>query len=705
MAVDFFRLDSLCAEFNNNYDFIKAVNLSRFLRINSLHQMNILFCTYVTDKLGININILDEMGISQYYTEKYQESFDTFSLALNQPTLSPDEINHLLFNQHFSAIKIQDRFATYNEEIVKKICSREKKEDGIITFSMTTCKRFDLFYKTMNSFINSVKDLDKIREWIIVDDNSQESELEKVQSLYPFLKIIRKGVNKKGHPNSMNIIKDYVKTPYLFHMEDDWMIYKPDFYLTKCLNVLANNDKYGQCLININYSETPEDEIPGGYHKITRTGIVYYEHQYIPDEKERIKILGYKGNCSYWPHFSFRPSLLKTKIFREIGDFKTDVGHFEMEYAYRYISKGYISTFLPGVVSRHTGRLTKERFDDTKINAYKLNNEDQFIKKPQTEEKEVKTEIKQEPIEKIVTHPPIKIKNIVINLDRRPDRYETFLKENLKTDLKFDRYSAVDGKILKWTRQMDSIFDTCDYNYRRGIVGCALSHIDLSIKLTEDKEFDAYLIVEDDIEFTNDFCQKYNQVLNQLASKDWGICYLGHHYYDSHKNENNQSKTKLPQIEKLSVIESLRKSMGGAFGYLINKKGASVLLEYISKTGMVNAIDTIQQKTGDLIGLYYSVPNIIFSELEGFVSDIQSRYDNIKLSNEEKYNQTVLELQEKKINYEITEVPEGLGWWVNNKYINIPLSISDNLIYKDRLKKYNSNTKNYEYNILDCLKY
>lgn len=701
MSIDFSRLDSLCAEFNDNYNFIKAVNLSRFLRANSLHHMNILFCTYIIDKLGINIDILDELGISQYYTEKYGESFDTFSMALDQPTLSPEKIKHLAFNQHFSAFKIQDRFSNYNEELVKKICSRQKRDNEIITFSMTTCKRFDLFYKTMNSFINSVKDLDKIGEWIIIDDNSDESELQKVQSLYPFLNIIRKGIDKKGHPTSMNMIKDYVKTPYLFHMEDDWMIYKPDFYLTKCLNVLANNEKYGQCLININYSETPEDEIPGGFQKITRTGVIYYEHQYIPDETERIKALGYRGNCAYWPHFSFRPSLVKTRIFKEIGDFKTNVGHFEMEYAYRYISKGYISTFLPGVVSRHTGRLTKERFDNTKINAYTLNNEDQFVKKSQEEKNNEKKEL--------TTSKEInsmaKIKNIIINLDRRPDRYEKFLKESVKTGINFERYSAVDGKLLKWTRQMDSIFDTCDYSYRRGIVGCALSHIDLTIKLLQDNEYDVYFIVEDDIEFTDDFTQKYKLVLDQLISKDWGICYLGHHYYHSQKNEHNQSRTITPEIEKLSVTESLRKSMGGTFGYLINKKGAKILLDYISRTGMVNAIDTMQQKTGDLMGVYYSVPNIIFSELQDSNSDIQSRYDNLKLTDEEKYNQTIIELKDKKVSYEVSEVPEGLGWWVNAKYINIPCEFSDDLIYKDRLKKYDPTTKNYEYNILDSIKY
>ena len=49
-----------------------------------------------------------------------------------------------------------------------------------------------------------------------------------------------------------------------------------------------------------------------------------------------------------------------------------------MEYAYRYVNKGYKTCFLTGINSVHTGRLTSERDDDTKPNAYKLNNEAQF---------------------------------------------------------------------------------------------------------------------------------------------------------------------------------------------------------------------------------------------------------------------------------------------------------------------------------------
>ena len=36
---------------------------------------------------------------------------------------------------------------------------------------MTTCKRFDLFEKTINSILNCF-DVENIDEWFLVDDNS-----------------------------------------------------------------------------------------------------------------------------------------------------------------------------------------------------------------------------------------------------------------------------------------------------------------------------------------------------------------------------------------------------------------------------------------------------------------------------------------------------------------------------------------------------
>ena len=42
----------------------------------------------------------------------------------------------------------------------------------MITFTITSCKRFDLFEKTMNSFLNCCIDIERIDKWLCVDQNT-----------------------------------------------------------------------------------------------------------------------------------------------------------------------------------------------------------------------------------------------------------------------------------------------------------------------------------------------------------------------------------------------------------------------------------------------------------------------------------------------------------------------------------------------------
>jgi hypothetical protein len=72
----------------------------------------------------------------------------------------------------------------------------------------------------------------------------------------------------------------------------------------------------------------------------------------------------------------------------------------------------------------------------------------------------------------------------VLNLDRRPDRWSTFVghMESVVSSAFVDRcvrHSAIDGQTLAMTPDIEHTFRGNDFAYRRGIVGCALSHISI----------------------------------------------------------------------------------------------------------------------------------------------------------------------------------------------------------------------------------
>src|SRR3989344_1825349 len=253
-------------------------------------------------------------------------------------------------------------FVNYDRNLIDNMPSLNNNE---VLVSMTTCKRYDLFSQTVNSFINCCLDRYLIDEWIVVDDNSSEEDRKKMKENYPFIKYIFKDETNKGHPESMNIIRDYAisRYKYLFHMEDDWRFFVKDNFITKCIKVLSENEKYGQCLLNKNYSEENEGhEISGGI--LVKSNPRYYIHQHL-DNQETHKEMGFKKNCTYWPHYSLRVGMTRIDSLIKIGEYRK-IDHFEMEYATRYNNCGYITTFLDGTFCQHSGRKTWERFDKIK---------------------------------------------------------------------------------------------------------------------------------------------------------------------------------------------------------------------------------------------------------------------------------------------------------------------------------------------------
>jgi hypothetical protein len=280
----------------------------------------------------------------------------------------------------------------YPKDKIKEITDNLKNKKGPIKilYSMTTCKRYDLFHQTMNSFLNCCTDTDLIDKWICVDDNSSEEDRTRMRKNYPFITLICKTPEQKGHPTSMNIIQDMIENTnaeYLVHMEDDFHFVEERPYIADAITVLEENEKYGQVLFNRNYAEYGEKKRYGGRHirggvsKRTKNGINYVEHVHYPGgtpeyQKYVNQFMGHL-TVTYWKHFSFRPSVHRCSVWKEVGYFyKTS--HFELEWAKEYVRRGYMSAFLDTISCIHIGKKTWENSHKDK-NAYKLNNTDQFV--------------------------------------------------------------------------------------------------------------------------------------------------------------------------------------------------------------------------------------------------------------------------------------------------------------------------------------
>ena len=584
-----------------------------------------------------------------YYNDYHVDSLNVYK-KLHYYCPTPKILETCDYNIHFPAVQVVNKYIEYNPKNVEKWTKYfERPRDGkkqLITITSTTCKRLDLFKKTVNSFLECCLDFDKfeIDKWFVIDDNSSQEDRDEMKRLYPFMTFYYKSVAQKGHARSINLMLRHVHTPYLFHLEDDWQFYYKDNFFTLLYQVIKEQDEYKQVLLNNMYGEIPEHEqLIGGYWNRTDSlepNLNYIVHEYTATEEEKTAFnrkWQFKPNCAYWPHFSFRPGLSKMELFKELGEFNEDVWHFEMNYAHKYVAKGYKTCFLPGMVCKHIGKLTSDREG---INAYVLNEEFQFYG------------------EKKITYMK-RLATYYVNLDRRPDRKELFEKVMLDISMPIIRFSAIDGYALEMTPQMYHLFDKNDYNYRKGIVGCALSHIQIWIKHYYDeisKQRDFLMVMEDDLYFAdgilpNQFEDVVEQSLEYMDKNGLDLLFL------QYTPRNPEVVSKEIKYRHVNAQQALQFSFGGTGCYIITKKGIEKMLEFINKNSMTNAIDTVMQKSANYLNVAYLEPLLVVLDMnkEGD-TDIQFNYDSCAkdtislIKNEVKFLQSLGE-----VNYKISK--------------------------------------------------
>jgi GT2 family glycosyltransferase len=326
---------------------------------------------------------LDEQAISAYYCGFPDESFDLCTKLLDDRDVPSGDRLRIEKNRDYSVPRLRDAFLRYDAELIARLASRPPSSAPRVTLCVTSCRRLDLFIGTICSFLNACTDIDLVDRFLCVDDNSSAEDRDEMWRRFPFFEFIYKGPGDKGHSRSLNMIREAVRTPWLVHIEDDWHFFAKRAYIGQALEILDELPDLGQVLFNRNYAETLDDrELPGGFpRRSAEHGHRYVGHEHYPVESsEYQRFQESHGRCSnaWWPHYSLRPAVVRTSVFERVGPFDEGAAAFEHDYARRYVDAGFRSCFLDGVYALHTGRLTSERGDAARPNAYDLNGVSQF---------------------------------------------------------------------------------------------------------------------------------------------------------------------------------------------------------------------------------------------------------------------------------------------------------------------------------------
>ena len=585
------------------------------------------------------------------YRELLEQDKDTMQLfnAVNNMVYKFNELIHnpntielwnILFKQNRPILTIFNKTVAKN---LRKLVSEYKNGDVNILITFTTCKRFDLFKETLNSILNCWTDVEKINNWFCVDDNSSADERQQMKSTYNWIEYHMKTPEEKGHRQSMNIIWNKLnktKPDYWIHMEDDFLFYHSMNYVSDAIAALKQgaSQNIKQIVFNRNYAETVDNYHTRGHlpskMPTNMPNIVLHDHK--PNET----IVHYQ-NSHYWPHYSFRPAMTDVKAILKLGNYDSPNQFFERDYADKWTDADYKTAFFDRITHRHIGRLTTEISSGTVKNAYELNKESQF---------------------NVYTKPNKKVK--MINLERRTDRKDKIVELFKKGGVKdYDIVKAVDGLKLEPLLELKNLFKGNDFGNRRGVIGCALSHLKLWRELIEDKQNSYYVVFEDDFELCEGFGERFKKLMPAFAEKE--LIFLGYHMFAARRKEvkdiydtlgvgvgvppphdGTDLTTPTPALTTPTVVgglnprvEPLNKDLyiGGTFSYSVNKEGAKKLVAYIEQNGIKHGIDYVMKIVPDL-HISELQPLLVFSdwsEMGGppVDSDIQTSSESLDFNN------------------------------------------------------------------------
>ena len=226
----------------------------------------------------------------------------------------------------------------------------------------------------------------------------------------------------------------------------------------------------------------------------------------------------------------------------------------------------------------------------------------------------------------------------VINLDRRRDRLEDFYERlPFRAEGYVERFPAVDGQTLDPTPEILHLFRDNRFDYRRGIIGCALSHYRLWRLIAAD----AYphrttAIFEDDVIFADCFPYLWNRQASIFFPRKYDLVYIGGLPVSGDSVELLERYRGNLDLDRDVYIEGMVNPFFGipkdrnfcTFSYVISKSGAMALCRHVETEGIQVAVDHHMRDCWRGLEVYATVPLFCWGILN-YSTDIQ--YDEATL--------------------------------------------------------------------------
>lgn len=209
-------------------------------------------------------------------------------------------------------------------------------KDSDVTLVVTSCGRFDLLKQTLAS-IDTFNNT-PIREVFITEDSGEKAVEDCIPEHWREHVTFFVNVPRLGQLRSIDLAYSHVKTPWVFHCEDDWAFYRPDFIEDS--RVLLDADP--QALQVWLRSYVHDLAIHSPY--------VYLGERQIVEGISFYRVGSHKTD---WQGFSFNPGLRRLADYQRHAPYSGHVG--EKDLSQLYACEDRYALILENDAVLHTG--------------------------------------------------------------------------------------------------------------------------------------------------------------------------------------------------------------------------------------------------------------------------------------------------------------------------------------------------------------
>jgi hypothetical protein len=210
-----------------------------------------------------------------------------------------------------------------NKIMLLSLFDRKKRATPDVTVILTSCGRHDLLERTLSSFVKH-NTYAAIAEFIVVEDGVGDPS--EICGKFG-ARLIRIG-ERRGQIHAIDTAYAQVKTPYIFHLEDDWLFYKPGF-IERSRQILEADPSTLQVWLRA-WDDT------NGHPLVFKA-----------DDGSFATVA--TGVLKVWNGFSFNPGLRRFSDYRKIGSYAAAAInglHFEEAISVKYGELGYRAVIL-----------------------------------------------------------------------------------------------------------------------------------------------------------------------------------------------------------------------------------------------------------------------------------------------------------------------------------------------------------------------